>query len=245
MSPNNPSNFVSDLVEMAKAFEELPRVREALDLANDAIEDYAKQVQRLEMRHIERTAELDALNSRIRSLEVERDEAQFHALEADDRTARALDFIKATFGNAGSLIQALEPPRVDAPQPVDATTESVTNPDETAPKPYLEQTSEGVPFRTIYDPNTASQPAPEVVASPDPTPIADAVSPEVHPVASPAAGATDTAMSASIGEAPTGPAPNAYAGRTYSGLLRENPYAFSLTKAEWIAGGGTEDNWWA
>ncbi len=120
MSPNTPNDFIGSLVEMAEAYRELPKVQEALKIANDACAIYAKHVSDREESILKLKAEAEALNSRIRSLEVERDDAQFHALEADDRTQRALDFIKATFGNAGTLIQALEPPRATPAQSVDA-----------------------------------------------------------------------------------------------------------------------------
>lgn len=110
-------NFVGSLVEMAKAYERMPSVEAELRDAQATIDKAQATIQRLELKLIERSNEIDSLHSRIRELEVSRDEAQFQALEADDRTQRALDFIKATFGNAGALIQALEPPAPPQPQP--------------------------------------------------------------------------------------------------------------------------------
>lgn len=114
MSPT-VNNFVHDLVAMAKAMDDLPQVQEALDVANCTIEIYAKQVQEREIRILELKSEIEAHLATIRSLEVAKDAAETMFLEADDRTTRALDFIKAQFGAAGSLIQSLEPPR---PEPV-------------------------------------------------------------------------------------------------------------------------------
>ena len=99
-------NFVGSLVEMAKAYEELPMVQRQLNDLRSELDKAQDTIASREIKIMQLSQEADLLNSRIRSLEVERDDAQFHALEADDRTQRALDFIKATFGNAGSLIQA-------------------------------------------------------------------------------------------------------------------------------------------
>lgn len=117
--------FTSELVRMARAAEELPKVREELAESRNTINSYLDTIQRLETKLMARANELTKAQGRIRSLEVERDDAQFHALEADDRTQRALEFIKATFGNAGQVIQALEPP---VPTPVEPTTPEVPVP---------------------------------------------------------------------------------------------------------------------
>ena len=50
MSPHAMTSLVSDLVEMAKAVERLPLVEHELDRANTLIEDYAKTIQRLEIK---------------------------------------------------------------------------------------------------------------------------------------------------------------------------------------------------
>lgn len=246
-------NFVGSLVEMAKAYERMPAVEAELRKTQDYAGTLADTVAAREETILRLKAEIEALHAKQRELEVSRDDAQFHALEADDRTQRALDFIKATFGNAGALIQALEPPKaeptvanvpVQAVPEASAAPEGVTNPDETSPKPYLEQTSEGVPFRSIYDPNTATQPAPEVAAQPG-EPASDAITPTAE---TPKVSATDTANqeASAIGDPPTvdpsqkptGP----YTGRTYSSVVASGHWP---TRDQWEAGGGTVDNWFA
>lgn len=136
MSPN-VGNFVHDLVEMAKAMEALPSVQ--LDLHNAQVEIDRLQgtVQRLELKLIDRANEIDQLRLSVREAEVAKDAAETMFLEADDRTARAVEFIKAQFGAAGSLIQALEPAK---PQPmVEETVQHIepipTPVDSTLPEP--------------------------------------------------------------------------------------------------------------
>lgn len=115
MTGHQINSLVGDLVAMAQAMERLPQVEAELDRANTVIEDQAKAIQRLEIKLIDAKAEADALQSTIRTLEASRDDAEFRFLEAEDRTASALAFVRTVFGNAGALIQALDPPKAIEP----------------------------------------------------------------------------------------------------------------------------------
>jgi len=252
MSPNNPGNFVNDLVEMAKAFEALPKVTADLEDARKEIAGLANTVARLEAKLLDRANEINGLQSTVRSREVERDDAQFHALEADDRTSRALDFIKATFGNAGTLIQALEPPRQEPvnlepvrPAEVTSTPEPeglhTTQPDE--PRPYLDQVSEGVPFKEIYSPS----PAPEVAPA-HPTPTTDANSTVEQSVTSASSEGTGNATSGEPSGGFSAPPIDRgkYHGLTYSKAHEVEGVHFSWpSKDEWLSDGGSLDDFYA
>jgi len=109
MSPH-VGNFVADLVEMAKATETLPIIQAELDAAKADNESLHKAVQAREEAIARYKAEIDALHAKVRDTEAQRDDAELRFHEGQDRTRSALDFIKSTFGSAGSLIQALEPP---------------------------------------------------------------------------------------------------------------------------------------
>lgn len=161
MSPT-VNNFVHDLVAMAKAMEDLPIVQEKLDQANNLISRYAEDVQAREESILRLKAEAETLHSTIRKVEAEREEAILSFLDADDRTKRALDFVKSTFGSAGSLIQALEPPTpapmavpADAPAPLSPSTPFF---DAVADAPSQGQ-SEPLPPATVTDTSIQSQPA--------------------------------------------------------------------------------------
>ena len=114
MSPN-VGNFVHDLAEMAKATERLPQLQAELDYSNAQVEAYAKQVQRLEMRLMDASNELTEAHRATHKAEEDRDEATRAFLEADDRTEKALRLVKGFMGEAGSFLQALEPPK---PEPI-------------------------------------------------------------------------------------------------------------------------------
>jgi len=123
MSPH-VGNFVADLVEMAKATETLPIIQAELDATKADNESLHKAVQAREEAIARYKAEIDALHAKVRDTEAQRDDAELRFHEGQDRTRSALDFIKSTFGSAGSLIQALEPPAQVEPvveaQPVPA-----------------------------------------------------------------------------------------------------------------------------
>jgi len=246
MTGHQINSLVGDLVAMAQAMERLPQCEHELKQAHSDINGYLATIQRLELKLIERANEIDTLNAKARSLEVERDEAQFHTLEADERTSRALDFIKATFGNAGSLIQALEPPTPPQPvteQPKQAELEPQPQGESDRPLPATNTASAGEaaaassgPSEDTVHTNTQPSPAPEVAAQPDPI--------SAHTDGSgigtePAMPATDQSFSMP-------PIDKPYAGKTYSAAKQAAGSHFTWpNKDEWLDGGGTIDNFYA
>lgn len=186
MSPHAINSLVSDLVAMAQATERLPIAEQELSEARQEITAKYDTIQRLELKLIDRAAEIDTLHRSIRELEVAKDAAETMFLEADDRTSRALDFVKATFGTAGALIQALEPQR---PEPVTerpfvtpsaegdhaVVGESATDPIQTA------ATSTGAETPSVTETVTQLENATSGTAIADPTlnPFANEPSPEV------------------------------------------------------------------
>lgn len=105
---SNP-NFVSDLVAMAKAFEELPIVQEALRGSEYQRSQLSDLVQRLELRIIDLKTELDAAHAATRKVEVERDHAERMFLETDDRLNAFRRLVQAFDTDVKSLVQAAEP----------------------------------------------------------------------------------------------------------------------------------------
>jgi hypothetical protein len=162
MSPHAMTSLVSDLVEMAKAVELLPQVQAELDRARETIDHRGQHIEQLELKAHAYKQEIETLHSTIRELEVAKDQAETMFLEADERTTRALDFIKSSFCAAGSLIQALKPakvepivepinPHANEPLPVSpALQETVTHEAEPIPvekSPYYPETDHGEPVQ--------------------------------------------------------------------------------------------------
>lgn len=161
MSPSNVGNFVQDLVEMAKATEQLPLVQADLDRANSQIEAYATQVQRLEMRLIDKANEIDALNAKLQQVEVDRDNAETMFLQESDRTQAALSLVRTFMDQGQALLDAQSP---SPAMPVAASPEPT-------PEPAVER-----PAEPVTDLSTLlSEPIPAVLISGDPSNI-DSVS---------------------------------------------------------------------
>lgn len=110
---NNP-NFVSELVQMARAFEELPEVKQQLDAVTHELTEAQATIQRLELRLIDAKNETEAAHSATRKAEVERDHAETMFLETDDKLQKGLDVLKTFIGDAGDFIRAVQP----VPEPV-------------------------------------------------------------------------------------------------------------------------------
>ena len=107
-------NFVTDLVEMARAMEELPRVQADLDRVSCQRNEAQAHSQQLEMNIIGYKDEITALHAKVRSLEVERDDASFRTLEAEDDIHTTLASLETIEGVVAKLKLILDPPK---PQP--------------------------------------------------------------------------------------------------------------------------------
>lgn len=117
---HNTGNFVHELVIMAKAFEELPQVREELNRVNNQLIETLEQVQRLELKLIDRANEIDTIRATLAGVEAERDEATRAFLEADDKIAGFTRLIKDQAKAFGLLLEAVEPKA--EPEPVNEPT---------------------------------------------------------------------------------------------------------------------------
>lgn len=113
MAPN-VSSFVGDLVEMAKAFEELPSVKEALEQAKHESAASAQAVQAREEAIARYKAEIEELHAKVRATEAQRDDAELRFLELDEKTSKALGSLGNIMANLNDAQSILTPPR---PQP--------------------------------------------------------------------------------------------------------------------------------
>lgn len=123
MSPHERAahvgNFVQDLVEMAKATEQLPQVQADLADAHITINNQLATIQRLELKLMERANEINGLHSKLTAAEVARDNAETMFLECDDKLSAFRRLVKGFATDVGDLVSAQEPtPEVKAePQP--------------------------------------------------------------------------------------------------------------------------------
>lgn len=114
MSPHAVNTFVSDLVIMAQATEKLPLVEAECERLKLEVASYAEAVQRLELKLLARNDDIDGLNSRIRSLEVERDDASFRELEAIDKVDAVKSVVETIIRQAEFLNETLFPKPIEA-----------------------------------------------------------------------------------------------------------------------------------
>lgn len=104
---HNVSSLVSDLVTMAEATKRLPEVeRELAEMREQARRDGDK-IARLEIRLQQRSSELDELQTKLRSVEAERDDAGFRVLEAEDKANALRDAIETSFTYLGDALAAV------------------------------------------------------------------------------------------------------------------------------------------
>ena len=119
MSPH-VGNFVADLVEMAKATEELPGVRQELAAVRAELEAARSTIADREASILSLKSEIEAKSAAIHSAEVARDDTELRFLEIDDRMLKleqsfqtALEAMDAT----DKLIQSYKPVPNPEPQP--------------------------------------------------------------------------------------------------------------------------------
>jgi hypothetical protein len=224
-------NFIREIAEAYRALEAESGLHAQIDLmAKERIRD-GETIARLEMRIMELKALEDDLLTKVRSLEVERDDAGFRFLESEDR----LDAIRRAIGMpeaiASAVAKATEKvePLVEA-KPAESTW---TSTDE-----YGATTIHSEPNRIEGEPNyvpgSFSNPLPgtEPTGQSEADPIASTTQATQSPSASSATVPIQEGAS-SIASEPVKP----YSGKRYV------DHAYYVSLSGWLAGGGTEEDY--
>ncbi len=219
MSPH-VGNFVADLVEMARATEELPQVRKELEGVRSSLNTAEQTIQDRELRIIELKAEVDRLSQKVRDAEVARDDAELRFLELDEKSSKVVKWLHQIGDLADSAEAALEPPM---PEPIK--------------EPEANNHPQDVAGNDVGFSQDASQ-----TASASGSHSTESPSVEGQRVADPTSAATnvnnsssteaigDTASSAESKSAELGP----YSGKKYIDVPG------FVSRYDWLAGGGTE-----
>lgn len=246
MSPS-VGNFVHDLVEMAKAMEELPQVRRDLQHAQDLVDQQGHVIASREETILKLKQEIEALNEKVRQSEVARDSAETMFLETDDKLAAFRRLVEAFGKDTQSLIAAQEPPKPEPIKPEqDLNAHAVTG------EIDYHDLSQGGDGKVYGGPQRDESAAPPTSAPPAPTGTGTenvALSSEqgqsaADPTSANTMGGQDTvpANTASQGAVSTQTEPahsepvrlQPYAGKRYS----EHPTYVNYQ--DWIAGGGID-----
>lgn len=233
MSPN-VGNFVHDLVEMAKAMETLPHVQAQLDHANDMIENYAKQVQDREIAIVNYKEQIEELNAKVRSLEVERDDASFRVLEAEDTANSALTLVRTASVDLAIAIQKLDPPK---PEPVKEPEPVALTQDQRIPDP----TSSTTETHGQNETGSTNASLPDIVHSVEEVPQGQSESSPTEDNTAKSMTATATADQSGVNttseSVAPGPALGPYFGKRYHDIPNYISYH------DWMEGGGTDKDY--
>src|SRR6266404_1003644 len=108
-------NFVQDLVEMAKATETLPIVQHENETLKADLSHAQDTIAARETAIISYKQQIEDLHAKVRSLEVERDDASFRVLEAEDTAHSILTQARNAQATLAEVIAKLDPPK---PEPV-------------------------------------------------------------------------------------------------------------------------------
>lgn len=109
MSGQHIGDLASSFVEMAKAYEELPKVKAELAEANRAFNHASDTIQRLELKLIDRNTTIDELHAKVREAEVARDDAELRFLEADEKLGNVAKALQAAGESVGLALRKPEP----------------------------------------------------------------------------------------------------------------------------------------
>lgn len=221
MTGHQINSLVGDLVAMAQAMERLPLVEAELRTADAATNQWITNYNEVKADLEQSKSYAASLEQRCHALEVARDDAELSFLEADERTSRALDFIKATFGNAGSLIQALEPAKVMPQSTVDKPAEDLAN----QPYNWPPKADDGSMYELVRE----QAPIEPLGGQSEPDPTSAAMADQSMSAAS----TTETTV-----------VPSTSTSGPYSGLRYIDVPGW-IAKDDWLLGGGTyEDYVW-
>ena len=246
MTHEHVSSLVSDLVHMAEATRRLPEIERELDEAKRRTVEDGERIARLELRIHDLIAERDTLQSKLRSVEAERDDAGFRQLEAEDKVAHLRAVAESFVSDLGSAFAALSGDGKtkyvrmaqaevnelaewsEAKARAKAEAEEAARPAD--PTVSTDIQSGPVNTQTVFEPTNASGEAGEGQREPGPT-ASSAISSETAPdtSASPPNGVQSDAGLEQLGK---------YHGKLY----REWPYYVS--EASWIENGGTHESYW-
>src|SRR6266576_986253 len=114
-------NFVQDLVEMEKATETLPIVQHENETLKAELSQAKDTIAARETAIISYKQQIEDLHTKVRSLEVERDDASFRVLEAEDTAHSILTQARNAQATLAEVISKLDPPKpepVKEPEPI-------------------------------------------------------------------------------------------------------------------------------
>lgn len=216
----NTNDVLSAITQASEALAREPKHLEQINFLQRDLGQVQSHNQNLELRIVDYKSNIESLEAKVRSLEVERDQAQFRTLELEDAAYRATTLLKNVGMAFADAIAVIDPPK---------------------PEPVVEQPSPVTPGQSDYTPTVHSSTSDggqttgeKVPASPPSTSY-----PESSSFGQPAPTA-DPVGFAGLSEADVKP-PGKFANRKWSEANHEMNNKWD--KSEWDANGGTYDGW--
>ena len=217
---NSVHDILNAITEAKAAFDERPVLQTRIDGLERDLDKSQRHAQELELKLMERNAAIDSLQSKCRSLEVERDDMGFRELEAADK----LDALRNVVKVFTTQVESLMPKSIEVAK--------------------AEPVSEPIPVTGAASGSYSPEPAYEGYRNDlvqEPHPI-EAVGESASPLSPSATTTQDTETKTSV---PTSASPMAdvsspkpYEGKTFSEVDRV------INLPDWIEGGGTNANYW-
>lgn len=113
----NMSELLKELAAGEEARGRIPELERQVRDASGALDVSQRHAQELELRARDREDQISGLLARIRSLEVERDDAGFHVLEAEDKLAKLLKAVRHATSDLDGSVMQVDPPKAPEPAP--------------------------------------------------------------------------------------------------------------------------------
>jgi hypothetical protein len=219
--------------EASAALNREPEYKSTIQTLENTRRDLEQHNQRLELHITDYKRTIDELQSKCRSLEVERDDMGFRELEAQDK----LDALRLVVKSFASAIDPYMPKPVEIKQATDianAALEKVGNEVGNGPNPDYHPPQ-------VDDPRLPEKPVNEMGQSePNPTSNAAFTTESQPETASSNPSTSGAAVSESAALAP--PTAKPYFGLTYTQAFGPT-YAISCSREQWIEGGGSDSDY--
>ena len=209
-------DVLSAITEASAALNREPQLQSRIAELERSLNQSQSHAQELETRIIGYKSNIDHLNEKVRSLEVERDDMGFRELEASDKLDALRMVVNSFMANAESHM----------PKPVEVKQD----------EPVIEP----IPVASAAT-GSYSNPSPEPLQPPNPI---EATGQSESPLSSSATTTkvSETA-GAPVPATPSESAPSTkpYEGKTHTEVFGDHKYHISFS--EWLAGGGSENGW--
>ena len=239
-------NFIREIAEAYRALEAEPTLKETINKLEAECENYFKTVQRLELLAIDRKSEIEALNTKLRSVEAERDEAGFRHLEAEDKVATLVRTFQTVHATVGQTVAHATGSGKDISVMISAAEQDEWEEHKAEQARRVRLAEQEAQWAA----EEAARPKPEAVVD---FPVAHTESPPVEgqsdtpPTQAPISALSEGSMEASGGTGQSqesgAPAPEPIHGKYFG--KRYHDWNYYVPLASWLEGGGTEEdyNW--